>query len=33
VGVTSDESPEEIRTEADLVVAGPEGFVEVLRAL
>jgi trehalose 6-phosphate phosphatase len=33
VGVTSDESPEEIKAEADLVVAGPEGFVEVLRAL
>jgi trehalose 6-phosphate phosphatase len=32
VGVASDEGPPEIR-DADLVVDGPEGFVEVLRAL
>jgi trehalose 6-phosphate phosphatase len=32
VGVTSDEGPPEIRR-ADVVVDGPEGFVEVLRAL
>jgi trehalose 6-phosphate phosphatase len=32
VGVASDEGPPEIR-EADVVVDGPEGFVEVLRAL
>jgi trehalose 6-phosphate phosphatase len=32
VGVASDEGPPEIR-DADIVVDGPEGFVEVLRAL
>jgi trehalose-6-phosphatase len=32
VGIASDEGPPEIR-DADVVVDGPEGFVEVLRAL
>jgi trehalose 6-phosphate phosphatase len=32
VGIVSDEGPPEIR-EADIVVDGPEQFVEVLRAL
>ena len=33
VGVASEEGPEEIRSEADLVVDGPDGFLDVLRAL
>ncbi len=33
VGVASSEGPAEIRTEADLVVSGPDGFVDILRAL
>ncbi len=33
VGVASDEGPEEIRTEADVVVASPEEFAELLRSL
>jgi trehalose 6-phosphate phosphatase len=33
VGVESDEGPSEIVQEADVVVDGPAGFVEVLRAL
>jgi trehalose 6-phosphate phosphatase len=33
VGVASDESPPEVSREADLVVQGPDGFVEVLEAL
>lgn len=33
VGVRSPEGPQEITAQADLVVAGPEGVVEVLRAL
>jgi len=33
VGVASDEGPEEISSEADLVVDGPDGFLDVLRAL
>ena len=33
VGVASDEGPPEIRAEADLVVDGPEGMLEVLREL
>jgi trehalose 6-phosphate phosphatase len=33
VGVASDESPPEVSREADLVVHGPTGFVEVLEAL
>ena len=33
VGVFTEESPAEIETEADLVVTGTEGVVEVLRAL
>jgi trehalose 6-phosphate phosphatase len=33
VGVTSEEGPPEIATEADIVVKGVEGVGEVLRAL
>jgi trehalose 6-phosphate phosphatase len=33
IGVASDESPPEVSREADLVVKGPNGFVEVLEAL
>lgn len=33
VGIHSDETPEEVITEADLVVAGTEGFVKLLEAL
>jgi trehalose 6-phosphate phosphatase len=33
VGVASAEGPDEIRLEADLVVGGPDGFLDVLRAL
>ena len=33
VGVSSAEGPAEIRSEADLVVTGPDGFVDLLRAL
>jgi trehalose 6-phosphate phosphatase len=33
VGIASDEAPPEVRAEADLVVPGPEGFLEVLEAL
>jgi trehalose 6-phosphate phosphatase len=33
VGVASEEGPEEIRSEADLVVDGPQGFLDVLRGL
>jgi trehalose 6-phosphate phosphatase len=33
VGVASEEGPEEVRSQADLVVDGPEGFLDVLRAL
>jgi trehalose 6-phosphate phosphatase len=33
VGVASSEGPEEIRAEADLVVDGPDGFLDLLRAL
>ncbi len=33
VGVISDESPPEVAREADVTVAGPEGFVVVLEAL
>lgn len=33
VGVTSPEGPEEIGSEADLVVEGPDGFLDVLRTL
>jgi hypothetical protein len=33
VGVRSAESPEAIELEADFVVEGPEGVVELLRAL
>lgn len=33
IAVASDESPPEVSREADLTVAGPEGFVRVLEAL
>ncbi len=33
IGVFTEESPAEIETEADLVVSGPEGVLELLRAL
>lgn len=33
LGVVSDESPPEVAREADLTVAGPDGFVEVLEVL
>ena len=33
IGVISDESPPEIAREADLTVAGPDGFVAVLESL
>jgi trehalose 6-phosphate phosphatase len=33
VGVASDEAPPELAEQADAVVDGPEGFLEVLRAL
>jgi trehalose 6-phosphate phosphatase len=33
VGVVSDESPPEVAREADLTVAGPDGFVAVLESL
>jgi trehalose 6-phosphate phosphatase len=33
VGVTSEESPPEVAREADVAVAGPDGFVAVLEAL
>ena len=33
LGVFTEESPAEIETEADLVVAGTDGVLEVLRAL
>ena len=33
VGVASEEGPEEIRSQADLVVDGPAGFLDLLRAL
>ena len=33
VGVASDEAPPELAERADAVVDGPEGFLEVLRAL
>jgi trehalose-phosphatase len=33
VGVVSDESPQEVAREADLTVAGPDGFVAVLESL
>jgi trehalose 6-phosphate phosphatase len=33
VGVASDEGPEEISSQADLVVDGPAGFLDLLRAL
>ena len=33
VGVASDESPPEIAAEADLVVEGTDGVLDILRAL
>lgn len=33
IAVDSTEAPEELRSRADLVVAGPEGFAQLLRSL
>ena len=33
VAIASDESPSELAEEADVLVGGPSGFLEVLRSL
>ena len=33
IAIGSDESPPEVSASADLTVAGPEGFLAILRAL